>query len=80
MRVRAILCGEGASRGRGVASRACSMRRHPDGRADEGGAAVSPARALCVVREDESEDRANSAIFKVRDFACFCGLKYVPSM
>ena len=25
-------------------------------------------------------DRANSAIFKVRDFACFCGSKYVPSM
>ena len=24
--------------------------------------------------------RANSAIFKVRDFACFCGSKYVPSM
>ena len=25
-------------------------------------------------------DRANSTIFKVRDFACFCGSKYVPSM
>ena len=24
--------------------------------------------------------RANSAIFKVRDFACYCGSKYVPSM
>ena len=24
--------------------------------------------------------RANSAIFKVRDFACFCGSKYVSSM
>ena len=24
--------------------------------------------------------RANSAIFKVRDFSCFFGLKYVPSM
>ena len=24
--------------------------------------------------------RANSAIFKVRDFACFCGSKYVLSM
>ena len=26
------------------------------------------------------DSRANSAIFKVRDFACFCGSKYVPSM
>ena len=24
--------------------------------------------------------RANSAIFKVRDFACFCGSKYAPSI
>ena len=35
-----------ARRGGGsVASRARTMRRHPDGRADDGGAAVSPARA-----------------------------------
>ena len=38
----------------GVESRARTMRRHPDGRADDGGAADSPAR---VVREDEREDK-----------------------
>ena len=27
-----------------------------------------------------SGGRANSAIFKVRDFACFCGSKYAPSI
>jgi hypothetical protein len=30
--------------------------------------------------DDDSSNRANSAIFKVRNFACFCGSKYVPSM
>ena len=34
-----------AAGGRGVVSRARTMRRHPDGRADDGGAADSPARA-----------------------------------
>ena len=30
--------------------------------------------------EGATKNRANSAIFKVRDFACFCGSKYVSSM
>ena len=32
-----------------------------------------------AVFEHKNKNRANSAIFKVRDFACFCGSKYVPS-
>ena len=52
-------------------------------------AAAALVPLLVVVRFDtpstrilsrRSGGRANSAIFKVRDFACFCGSKYVPSM
>ena len=67
--------GDGAAAG-GSAMATSEADAHDDGvMIPEQAAAADPGTATAT-----GASRANSVIFKVRDFACFCGLKYAPSM
>ena len=57
------------------------MRENPANAMEPGkGRGGRTGRQSPVSRVGAPLSRANSDIFKVRDFACYCGSKYVPSM